>query len=154
MRAHTKKKHGMGKRFAIVIGVAAVGVMALGAQTGAQTPAPTPPGQALPNCGSGDNHPPVTIVGTEGSDQITGTAAADVIAALGGKDTITGRAGNDTICGGSGNDTLMGGPGRDSLLGQKGKDTLNGGAGKDWCKGGGVGRSHAKDNDTASGCEL
>jgi hypothetical protein len=35
MRAHTKKKHGMGKRFAVVIGVAAVGVMALGAQTGA-----------------------------------------------------------------------------------------------------------------------
>jgi hypothetical protein len=33
MRAHTKKKHGMGKRFAIVIGVAAIGVMALGAQT-------------------------------------------------------------------------------------------------------------------------
>ena len=35
MRAKTKKKHKMGKRFAIVIGVAAVGVMALGAQTGA-----------------------------------------------------------------------------------------------------------------------
>ena len=34
MRANTKKKHNMGKRFAIVIGVAAVGVMALGAQTG------------------------------------------------------------------------------------------------------------------------
>jgi RTX calcium-binding nonapeptide repeat (4 copies) len=34
MRANTKK-HGMGKRFAIVIGVAAVGVMALGAQTAA-----------------------------------------------------------------------------------------------------------------------
>ena len=33
MRAKTKKKHEMGKRFAIVIGVAAVGVMALGAQT-------------------------------------------------------------------------------------------------------------------------
>ena len=33
MRADTKKKHKMGKRFAIVIGVAAVGVMALGAQT-------------------------------------------------------------------------------------------------------------------------
>ncbi len=33
MRANTKKKHGMGKRFAVVIGVAAVGVMALGAQT-------------------------------------------------------------------------------------------------------------------------
>ena len=33
MRANTKKKHEMGKRFAIVIGVAAAGVMALGAQT-------------------------------------------------------------------------------------------------------------------------
>jgi hypothetical protein len=33
MRAHTKGKHEMGKRFAIVIGVAAAGVMALGAQT-------------------------------------------------------------------------------------------------------------------------
>ena len=35
MRADTKKKHNMGKRFAILIGVAATGVMALGAQTGA-----------------------------------------------------------------------------------------------------------------------
>ena len=35
MRANTKKKHEMGRRFAIVIGVAAAGVMALGAQTGA-----------------------------------------------------------------------------------------------------------------------
>ena len=33
MRAQTKKKHGMGRRFAIVIGVVAVGVMALAAQT-------------------------------------------------------------------------------------------------------------------------
>jgi hypothetical protein len=35
MRADTKKKHEMGKRFAILTGAAAVGVMALGAQTGA-----------------------------------------------------------------------------------------------------------------------
>ena len=34
MRAKTKRKHEMGKRFAVVIGVAAAGVMALGAQTG------------------------------------------------------------------------------------------------------------------------
>jgi hypothetical protein len=34
MRAKTKGKHGMGKRFAVVIGVVATGVMALGAQTG------------------------------------------------------------------------------------------------------------------------
>jgi hypothetical protein len=33
MRADTKKKHNIGKRFAILIGVAAVGVIALGAQT-------------------------------------------------------------------------------------------------------------------------
>ena len=33
MRAETKGKHEMGKRFAVVIGVAAVGVMALGTQT-------------------------------------------------------------------------------------------------------------------------
>ena len=49
MRANTKKKHEMGKRFAILIGVAAAGVMALGAQTGAQTPAPSP-GQAPATC--------------------------------------------------------------------------------------------------------
>ena len=33
MRANTKKKHEMGRRFAILIGLAAAGVMALGAQT-------------------------------------------------------------------------------------------------------------------------
>jgi hypothetical protein len=33
MRAQTRGKHGRGKRFALVIGVAAAGVMALGAQT-------------------------------------------------------------------------------------------------------------------------
>jgi hypothetical protein len=37
MRAKTRGKHEMGKRFAVVIGVAAAGVMALGAQTAAQT---------------------------------------------------------------------------------------------------------------------
>jgi hypothetical protein len=35
MRANTKKEHRMGRRFAIVIGVAAAGLMALGAQTAA-----------------------------------------------------------------------------------------------------------------------
>jgi hypothetical protein len=35
MRAETKKKHEMGRRFAIVIAVVATGVMALGAQTAA-----------------------------------------------------------------------------------------------------------------------
>ena len=59
MRAKTKKKHEMGKRFAIVIGVAAAGVMALGAQTAAQTRAPLHEAavylddQASDQCGSG-----------------------------------------------------------------------------------------------------
>ena len=37
MRANTKKKHGMGRRFVIVIGVAATGVIALGAQSASST---------------------------------------------------------------------------------------------------------------------
>ena len=35
MRAETKKKHKMGKRFTLLVGLAAIGAMALGAQTGA-----------------------------------------------------------------------------------------------------------------------
>jgi hypothetical protein len=85
------------KRFAIVIGVAAAGVMALGAQTGAQAPAPTPP---PPTC----DGKPATTVGTDGSDQIASETtfphAADVIAALGGNDTVSAFAANDVVCGG------------------------------------------------------
>jgi RTX calcium-binding nonapeptide repeat (4 copies) len=100
MRADTKKKHNMGKRFAILIGVAATGVMALGAQTGAQTQAPTPPGQATPTC----NGKPATIVGTNGGDGLEGTQGPDVIVSLGGHDFIDGLGGNDVICGGKGKD--------------------------------------------------
>ena len=42
MRANTKKKHEMGRRFAVVIGMAAVGAMALGAQTVMGTARPGP----------------------------------------------------------------------------------------------------------------
>ena len=150
MRAKTKVKHQIRKRFAIVIGVAAVGVTALGAQTGAQTPAPTPPGQAPPTC----KGLAATIVGTEGpDDHLTGTSGRDVIVALGGNDFgISGRAGNDVICGGAGRDELTGRNGNDTLLGQAGQDLLNGdgigacelgkpqgpcgGQGKDRCEGG------------------
>ena len=145
MRAHTEGMHEMGKRFAVVIGVAAVGVMALGAQTGAQTPAPTPP---PPTC----NGLAATIVGTEGRDPaegtkpyqpLTGTSGRDVIVALGGDDGVYGGAGNDVICGGPGKDLLDGGAGKDTLLGQAGSDLLNGDGGnradapgKDRCEGG------------------
>ena len=147
MRASTKGKHEMGKRFAVVIGVAAVGVMALGAQTAAQTPAPTPPGTALPPCKA------ATIVGTKGSDSLKGTRGEDVIAGLGGNDTISGLAGRDMICGGHGNDTLKGGKGNDRLEGGHGNDTLNGGPGRmDYCPGGPVG-THFDRPGPGSGCE-
>jgi Ca2+-binding RTX toxin-like protein len=145
MRAQTKGKHGIRKRFAIVIGVAAVGVMALGAQTGAQTQAPTPRGQAPVTCYP-NSHKPATIVGTSGNDTLSGTPADDVIASRGGNDKVSGLGGNDLICGGPGNDTLKGGGGKDTLLGQHGNDTLRGGGGKDRCEGG-------ENNDTASKCE-
>jgi hypothetical protein len=127
----------MGKRFSILIGVAAAGVMALGAQTGAQTPAPTPP---PPTC----NGLAATIVGTEGPDdnseapggQLIGTPGRDVIVALGGSDFISGGPGNDVICGGDGRDFLVGSPGNDTLLGQAGSDALAGAKGKDRCDGG------------------
>jgi Ca2+-binding RTX toxin-like protein len=146
MRAKTKGKHEIRKRFAVVIGVAAVGVMALGAQTGAQTQAQTPPGQAPPTC----KGLAATIVGTEGPDdnsgqgvRLAGTPGRDVIVALGGDDFgIDGKAGNDVICGGAGGDEIRGGAGKDTLLGQAGRDLLNGDGnevddpGKDRCEGG------------------
>ena len=132
MRAKTKGKHEIRKRFAIVMGAAAVGVMALGAQTGAQTQAPTPRGQAPPTC----NGKPATIVDTDGGEGLDGTQGPDVIVLLGGNDFTNGRGGNDVICGGKGADYLEGGHGEDTLLGQAGRDALIGGDGKDRCEGG------------------
>ena len=77
------------KRFAIVIGVAAAGVMALGAQTEAQTPAPAPV-TCYPN-----SHKPATIVGTSGNDTLSGTPANDVIASRGGNDKVSGLGGSE-----------------------------------------------------------
>jgi RTX calcium-binding nonapeptide repeat (4 copies) len=149
MRAKTKGKHEIRKRFAIVIGVAAAGVMALGAQTGAQTQAPTPRGQAPPTCkGIVQGHRrTATIVGTSGKDALHGTPGRDVIVGRGGSDRLFGNRGNDLICGGAGKDRLEGGKGTDQLRGEAGNDTLNGGGGtKDICRGG-------KGNDTAKECE-
>ena len=151
MRANTKKKHKMGKRFTILIGLAATGVMALGAQTGAQTPAPTPPGQVLFSCN--DLAATATIVGTKGSDSLKGTRGRDVIVGLGGNDTISGLAGRDLLCGGHGNDTLKGGKGNDRLEGGHGNDTLNGGPGRmDYCPGGPKG-THFDRPGPGSECE-
>jgi len=88
----------------------------------------------------------LTVVGTDGPDELVGTANRDVIGALGGKDEVSGRGGKDLICGGGGSDTLRGGKAKDKLLGQKGADKLKGGGGNDTCKGG-------KGNDSGS-CEV
>jgi Ca2+-binding RTX toxin-like protein len=59
---------------------------------------------------------PVTILGTEGADNIKGSNQRDVILALGGDDRIDGRGGKDVICGGSGRDLIKGGPGADKIF--------------------------------------
>ena len=60
---------------------------------------------------------PVTILGTDGPDNLRGTNKRDVILALGGDDRIDGRGGNDVICGGAGRDLIKGGSGVDKLFG-------------------------------------
>jgi RTX calcium-binding nonapeptide repeat (4 copies) len=98
----------------------------------AEVPAATPPSHAPPTC----NGKPATILGTDGSDDLSGTQGPDVIVGLGGGDFINGNRGNDVICGGKGADYLDGGHGEDTLLGQAGRDALIGGDGKDRCEGG------------------
>jgi Ca2+-binding RTX toxin-like protein len=150
MRAQTKGKDEMGNRFALVIGVAAVGVMALGAQTEAQTQAPTPRGQATPTC----DGKPATIVGTDGDDDLVGTQGPDVIVGLGGNDiNIKGLGGNDVICGGKGWDFLWGSWGKDTLLGQAGRDAIDGGDGNDRCEGG-KGKDSADLDPADPDCEV
>jgi len=96
----------------------------------------------------------VTLLGTEGDDELRGTRGEDVIAALGGRDTVRSFGGEDLICGGAGRDRLIGGSGDDDLFGQGGKDKLKGkrgfdrlrgGKGKDNCIGG-------TGNDSARSC--
>ena len=89
----------------------------------------------------------LTIVGTNGPDEIVGTANRDVIGALDGNDKVRGLGGKDRICGGKNKDTLKGGKGKDKLFGQKGRDRLRGGGARDVCKGG-------KGDDSASKCEV
>jgi len=73
----------------------------------------------------------VTIIGTDGDDQITGSPGNDRIDARAGNDTVVGLAGNDGIRGGRGDDRISGGPGDDVLRGDSGEDGLGGGEGND-----------------------
>lgn len=88
----------------------------------------------------GDNNEPfksacdgfiVTIMGTEGSDNLIGTEGPDVIRGGGGNDTIDGRGGNDRICGDRGDDNILGGAGIDVLDGGPDDDIIDGQADDD-----------------------
>jgi Ca2+-binding RTX toxin-like protein len=59
----------------------------------------------------------VTILGTDGPDDLRGTDNRDVILALDGDDRIDGRGGNDVICGGAGRDLIRAGQGEDKIFG-------------------------------------
>lgn len=113
--------------------------------------------------GLGGANPPVSIVGTDGDDNVSvavvagrllvtdhqtntvyDVAPADAVSRIfinmgEGNDvcivdaTVTNRC---TVSGGAGNDTLQGGSGRDWLDGGDGNDTLRGGAGNDFLSGG------------------
>lgn len=91
----------------------------------------------------------VTVLGTNGSDNLIGTNGADVIKAAAGDDRIVGKGGGDRICGGDGADSLGGGAGKDRLKGQGGPDSLKGGRGGDACNGGG-GRDRARSCEKVS----
>jgi hypothetical protein len=71
MRAKTKGKHEIRKRFAIVIGVAAAGVMALGVQTAAAEPVDTSP-QLASTVTAPSSDPVKEIVVLRPTRQITG----------------------------------------------------------------------------------
>ena len=140
MRAQTKGKHEMGKRFAIVmkrririagatLAVAAglIGAVALRPRLKPPPHRGARPGTVYCKGIEQGHHITATIVGTSGNDALHGTPGRDVIVGRGGGDWVTGNRGNDLICGGPGNDTLKGGKGKDTLTGDTGNDTLNGG---------------------------
>lgn len=73
----------------------------------------------------------LTLVGSEGSDEITGSARSDLLQGLEGDDLIDGFIGDDTIEGGANHDTLLGFSGDDVLHGDTGNDFLVGDIGSD-----------------------
>ncbi|WP_422370452.1 VCBS domain-containing protein [Hoeflea sp.] len=75
----------------------------------------------------------VTLIGSNGDDNLTGGSGNDLLQGGGDNDTLNGGEGDDRLEGGSGNDTLNGGDDNDTLLGGWGDDVLDGGNGTgDW----------------------
>jgi Ca2+-binding RTX toxin-like protein len=69
-----------------------------------------------------------TVNGAGGADTITGVDGVDDVLGGAGADTINGRAGNDVLTGGADNDNITGGTGNDRFVfgGPFGADTLPG----------------------------
>ncbi|MBX8505522.1 calcium-binding protein [Pseudomonas lijiangensis] len=78
----------------------------------------------------------LTIVTTDGNDNLWGYATDDTLSGGLGDDSLYGQAGNDTLQGGAGTDSLSGEAGDDTLLGEAGNDYLYGGTGTDQLSGG------------------
>jgi Ca2+-binding RTX toxin-like protein len=111
-------------RRALIIGLLAALLLALGAAAPAVLAAITCPGGSC--------------LGTDSDDTLQGTAGIDRISGRGGADTITGGKGNDQLDGDGqldvgldGADTISGGDGNDDLTGFGGADLLIGGRGAD-----------------------
>jgi Ca2+-binding RTX toxin-like protein len=66
----------------------------------------------------------VTLLGTEGPDDLTGGTDYDSIHGLGGKDVMYGRSGDDFMEDDSGNDFASGNVGSDRITGGTGDDIL------------------------------
>jgi 3',5'-cyclic AMP phosphodiesterase CpdA len=77
----------------------------------------------------------VTIVGSQGGDEIKGTPGKDVVLAQGGSDKVKTGPGKDVVCGGNGDDKIKLGKGADQADGDEGKDKLKGRKGRDTLKG-------------------
>ncbi len=65
----------------------------------------------------------ITLVSTDGDDQLTGSDEADTLIGGNGNNRITGNAGNDSLSGGAGRDYLYGGLGSDTYIYKKGYGT-------------------------------
>jgi Ca2+-binding RTX toxin-like protein len=101
--------------------------------------------QTLPSPPRPDTDNGVTIIGTDGPNNIYGGIGNDIliggndddlIQGLSGNDWLEGLGGNDEIRGGDGDDMIMGGNGRDIIFGHGGNDTIYGNSGADEIYGG------------------
>ena len=77
--------------------------------------------------------PGVTLIGTDGDDNLSGGEGTDLLIGGDGHDTLIGGAGNDQLEGDAGDDVVDAGDGDDRIVGGhgEGNDTYEGGEGID-----------------------